>query len=83
MSIGSPRGRQTAAVLFSFISTCQWLGVEPWAHLQDVLMRLPTTPAGQLCEFLPDRWQAARQAKTVNPPALATETTTLSAEPAS
>ena len=83
LTVGSPRGGQTAAVLFSFTSTFQRLGVEPWAYLQDVLMRLPTTPAGQLCEFLPDRWQAARQAKTVNPPALATETTTLSAEPAS
>jgi hypothetical protein len=39
------------------------LGVEPWAYLQDVLTRLPTTTAGQLGELLPDRWQAARPTK--------------------
>jgi transposase len=60
--VGSPRGGQTAAVLISFTSTCQRLGVEPWAYLQDVLRRLPTTPAGQLGDLLPDHWQAARRA---------------------
>src|SRR5262245_53775750 len=53
---------QTAAVLFSFASTCRRLGVEPWAFLQDVLTRLPTTPADQVDALLPDRWQAARVA---------------------
>jgi transposase len=60
LSIGSPRGGQTAAVLFSITSTCQRLGVEPWAYLQDVLTRLPTTPANDHLDLLPDRWQAAR-----------------------
>jgi transposase len=73
--VGSPRGGQTAAVLLSFTSTCQRLGVEPWAYLQDVLTRLPTLPAGQLGDLLPDRWQAARLAKTASPPATATTTT--------
>jgi hypothetical protein len=48
-------------VLFSFTSTCQRLGVETWAYLQDVLTRLPALPAGQLGDLLPDRWQAARR----------------------
>jgi transposase len=61
LSIGSPRGGQTAAVLFSFTSTCQRLGVEPWAYFRDLLTRLPVTPAGQLGGLLPERWQAARQ----------------------
>jgi hypothetical protein len=63
LSIGSPRGGQTAAVLFSFASPCQRLGVEPWAYLRDVLTRLPAAPAGQFGDLLPDRWQAARQAE--------------------
>jgi transposase len=63
LSIGSPRGGQTAAVLFSFTSTCQRLGIEPWAYLQDVLTRLPTTPAGHLGDLLPDHWQTARGAR--------------------
>jgi hypothetical protein len=61
LSIGSPRGGQTAAVLFSFTSTCQRLGVEPWAYLEDVLTRLPLMPAGEHDGLLPDRWQAARR----------------------
>jgi transposase len=58
--VGSPQGGQTVAVLLSFTSTCQRLGIEPWAYLQDVLTRLPGLPAGQLDELLPDRWQAAQ-----------------------
>jgi transposase len=60
LTIGSPRGGQTAAILFSFTSTCQRLGIEPWAYLQDVLTRLPVTPQGQLADLLPDHWQTAR-----------------------
>jgi transposase len=73
LSVGSPRGGQTAGVLFSFTSTCQRLGVEPWAYLQDVLTRLPTTPAGHVGDLLPDHWQSPRQAKTATPPSPATE----------
>jgi transposase len=65
--VGSDQGGQTAAVLLSFTSTCQRLQVEPWAYLQDVLSRLPTTPPEQLDELLPDRWQAARAATTATP----------------
>jgi transposase len=83
LTIGSPRGGRTAAVLISFASTCQRLGVEPWAYLQDVLTRLPTMPAGHLGGLLPGHWQAVRQAQTVTPTAPASESTTPSAESAS
>jgi transposase len=76
LTVGSPRGGQTAAVLFSFTSTCQRLGVEPWAYLQHVLARLPTTPAGRLGDLLPDHWQAACRPKTASQAALVTDTTT-------
>jgi transposase len=70
--VGSANGGRTAAVLYSFTSTCDRLGIEPWAYLQDVLTRLPRIPAEQLSELLPDRWQAARQcaatASSVPPP---------------
>jgi hypothetical protein len=59
--VGSDQGGRTAAILFSFTSTCHRLGVEPWAYLQDVLTRLPTLPAERRAELLPDRWKAARQ----------------------
>jgi transposase len=76
--VGSLKGGQTAAVLFSFTSTCQRLGVEPWSYLQDVLSRLPTTAAEQLAELLPDRWQAARPVRAT-PPATPAEPGTLPA----
>jgi hypothetical protein len=60
--VGSAQGGRTAAVLYSFTSTCHRLAIEPWAYLQDVLTRLPATPAEGLTELLPDVWQAARQA---------------------
>jgi transposase len=65
-----------------FASTRQWLGVEPWVYLQHVLQRLPTKPAGQLGDLLPDRWQAARQAQMTTPPLPATDTSTPAAESA-
>jgi hypothetical protein len=71
---GSRRGGETAAILFSFPSTCQRLGVEPWAYLHDVLTRLPATPAGQIGELLPDHWRAARQIKRGFSPEPATST---------
>jgi transposase len=83
LSIGSPRGGQTAAVLFSITSTCQRLGVEPWTYLQDVLMRLPATPGGQLNDLLPDHWQSALEPKVATPPEPATETAIPPADSAS
>ncbi len=59
LTVGSPRGGQTAAILFSFTSTCQRLGVEPWAYLRDVLDRLPSCSAERLAELLPDEWASA------------------------
>ena len=64
--VGSENGGRTAAVLFSFTSTCDRLSIDPWAYLHDVLTRLPRTSADQLAELLPDRWKAARQAATLN-----------------
>jgi transposase len=74
LHVGSDKGGRTAAVLFSFTSTCHRLGVEPWAYLTDVLTRLPATPLESLSDLLPDCWQAARTAA-----AAAAATTTPSA----
>lgn len=64
LHFGSDKGGKTAAVLYSFTSTCRRLNVEPWSYLQDVLSRLPMmTTDEQRLDLLPDRWQAARIAK--------------------
>ena len=65
--VGSPQGGHTAAVLFSFTSTCHRLGVEPWHYLQDVLGRLPNHPAGRLAELLPDQWAMRQHGSTKMP----------------
>jgi transposase len=60
MFCGSDNGGNTAAVLFSFIATCQRHQVNPFDYLRDVLDRIARTPLSKLEELLPDRWQAAR-----------------------
>jgi hypothetical protein len=42
-----------AAVLYSFISTCQRHDLDPFVYLQDVFPRLPTQAPEQLAELLP------------------------------
>jgi transposase len=61
--VGSPQGGHTAAVLFTFTSTCHRLGVEPWHYLRDVLRRLPNHPPERLRELLPDEWARAQQGR--------------------
>lgn len=65
--VGSENGGHTAAVLFSFTSTCQRLKIEPWAYLRDVLTRLPNTPPDHLADLLPDHWQAAQPTNSTPP----------------
>ncbi len=60
--LGSDRGGQTAAVIFSFTATCKHLRIDAFAYLRDVFERLATHPAESLDELLPHRWQAARPA---------------------
>jgi transposase len=62
--VGSANGGRTAAVLYSFTSTCHRLEIDPWAYLQDVMTRLPELPPAKLPDLMPDRWKAARQAAT-------------------
>lgn len=64
--VGSPKGGATASVLFSFTSTCQRLGVEPWSYLEDILARLPATAADDIDALLPDRWQALRKSSSAS-----------------
>jgi transposase len=60
--LGSDKGGQTAAVLFSFTATCKQQGIDAFAYLRDVFDRVATHPGARLEELLPHRWQAARQA---------------------
>jgi len=53
---GSDRGGQTAAVLRSFVASCQRVGVDPFAWFQDVLSRIAAHPIRRLAELLPHNW---------------------------
>jgi transposase len=56
---GSDGGGKTAAVLRSFIASCQRSGVEPFAWFHDVLSRIPAHTITRLSELLPHNWQPA------------------------
>lgn len=55
---GSDNGGHTAAVLFTFMATCQRHKVEPFTYLRDVLSRIAAMPINDLHHLLPDRWSA-------------------------
>jgi hypothetical protein len=58
--LGSDRGGRTAAALYSCTGTCKHHDIDPFAYLQDILRRLPSHPADQLEELLPDVWFASQ-----------------------
>ena len=55
---GNPTAGETAAKLFTLTKTCNRHRIDPFAYLQDVYARLPTTPVDELPSLLPDRWIA-------------------------
>ena len=62
---GSDRGGETAAVLYSIISSAKRHGLDPWRYCCDLFTRLPTMTVSGLPELLPDHWKAA-QARNAN-----------------
>ena len=57
---GSDRGGRTAAILSSFIASCQRQEIDPFAYLRDVLTNFAACPINEIDQFLPGRWHAAR-----------------------
>jgi hypothetical protein len=56
---GSDRGGSTAAVLRSFVTSCELMKIGPFAWFRDVLSRIAEFPLTGLDELLPHRWAAA------------------------
>jgi transposase len=57
MHFASEGGGAAGAVAYSLIESCKLIGVEPWAYLKDVLMRVWTHPANRVHELMPRHWQ--------------------------
>jgi transposase len=58
---GSDNGGRTAAVLRSFVSSCELVRIDPFAWFKDVLGRIADHPIHRLEELLPHRWAQAAQ----------------------
>jgi hypothetical protein len=56
---GSDRGSMTAAVLRSFVASCELVKIDPFAWFHDVLSRVADYPMTRLDELLPHRWSQA------------------------
>jgi transposase len=54
---GNDLAGQTAATLYSMIASAEQHGVDPQRYLTGVLAKIPSTPAGELDQFLPDVWK--------------------------
>jgi transposase len=53
---GSDNGGKTAAVLRSFVASCELARIDPFAWFRDVLGRIAEHPVKRLEELLPHRW---------------------------
>jgi len=60
MFFGSDQGATRAAVLPSFVASCQRAGVDPFTWLKDILSRIAAHPITRLAEFLPHNWAPAQ-----------------------
>ena len=57
---GSDKGGRTAAVLFSMTQSARRCGLNMFAYIEDVLMRLHGQPVSRLQELLPEEWAKQR-----------------------
>ena len=54
---GSHEAAQRGAMMYSLLGTCKTHGIEPYAWLKDVLIRLPSHPINRIKELLPQYYK--------------------------
>lgn len=55
--LGNNAAGENLAVLQTLVSSCELSGVNPWAYLSDVLIRIQTHPVSDIDDLLPHNWQ--------------------------
>lgn len=60
----SPRGGEIASRLYSLVLSCKRADIDPQAYLEDVLVRVSTTPAREIASLTPWAWAKARAGMT-------------------
>lgn len=60
MFAGSESGGRRAAILFSLVTTCKRLDIEPTAYLTDVIARIGSHKLSRIGELTPRAWKTAR-----------------------
>ena len=53
---GSETGADRACVLYSIVSSCRLHGVDAFAYLVDILVRVHSHPAARVLELSPKAW---------------------------
>lgn len=56
MVFASQHGGEVASRLYSIVLSCKHAGVDPEAYIEDVLMRVSTTPASEVASLTPWAW---------------------------
>jgi transposase len=59
--VGSDRGGDRAAIMYTIIATCRLNGVDPLVWLTDVLTRIADMPQTRVHELLPWNWKQMRE----------------------
>lgn len=60
MFSGSDIGGRTAAVLRSFVASCERIHVDPFSWFKDVLSRIASHPINRIAGLLPHNWASAQ-----------------------
>lgn len=59
MVFASQRGGEVASRLYSIVLSCKHADVDPEAYIEDVLMRVSTTPASEVASLTPWAWASS------------------------
>ena len=54
--VGSKRGGDSSAILYSLLQSCRSIGVNPRDYIENVMRRLPYTAKEDLIHLLPHKW---------------------------